>query len=160
MRLNTPPSRAMSASMTGRSTTIVVGRKTPWKTDPRLEGQRRIRRRSDDLVLAVGEAQSMENQFHGLADAGPLEGETVELGANLIARHVDQPRDLGFQEIEIDRAGRQADRDNNDQRSQNQHDTGHSTDTDPIGSLDQNRLFPVLDDGDSPERACQRTRAI
>ncbi len=57
----------------------------------------------------------MEHQPYGLAEARPFEGDTVELGRHVVSRRIEQTGDLRLQEIEIDRAGRQADRRHDDQ---------------------------------------------
>ena len=70
----------------------------------RIEGQRRAGHRGDHLILAVGEAQSGENQPKRLADPAPFQGDAVDLGLYVVARHVGRLGDPRLQEVEVDRA--------------------------------------------------------
>ena len=117
-----PPSRAISASMVGLSMTIEVGSNMPWRTlrGSKVSGGRG--RGGNHLVLAVDEAQAAEDQPHGLAEAAPFQRDAVDLGLDVVARHVGGLGDAILQEIEVDGTCHQAKAGHQDERRDGEDD--------------------------------------
>ena len=119
----------------------------------RIEGERGLGRRGDHLVLAIGEAQPGKDQPHRLAEPAPFQGDAVGIGHDVVARHVGRFGDSRLQEVEVDRAGHQAEPGHHHDHGKGQADAADHACTHPISSLDQGRYFQLHDDGNTLGRA-------
>ena len=94
-------------------------------------------------MLTVDEAQPVEHQAHGLADAAPFQRDTLDLGLDVVTRHVGRPGDAVLQEVEVDGTFHQAKGGHQDERSDGKDDAAHHPYAHPVRSSDQRLVLPA-----------------
>ena len=121
----------------GRSIVIEVGRNMPCRTLRASKVSDAVGTVAITWCCAVDEAQPVEHQAHRLADAAPFERDAVDLGLDVVARHVGRLGDAVLQEVEVDGTCHQAKGGHHDERGDGEDDAGHHPHAHPIRSSDQ-----------------------
>ena len=109
---------------------------------PRIEGDGDARRRGELVMTGVRHMQAGQNQPHRLLQAAPLDIDVFGLDPDRPGRCVELGRQIGPRDLEIDRAGQQAQDDGGHQHGRDGDRNHHHARTKPIRPNDQGSLLP------------------
>ena len=90
----------------------------------------------------VEQMQAGQNQPHRLLQAAPFDIDVLGLDPHRAGRRVELGRQVGSRDLEVDRAGQQAQDDGGQQHSRDGDDNRHPTRTKPIRPDYQGTLLP------------------